>query len=102
MADLHHALTKLENLAWLAASAESELDKAGLFGAVMALHNIVLREIETQQLDLAEHLDYVCRSVCAVLGYEPDQGHGKEKHLVWALGWISVMRHTLGDARHDA
>ena len=102
MTDLHLAISKLEKLAWLSASAESEMDKAALFGAVMALNNVMKPELGARHPDLLEHLDYVCRSICAVLGYELSHGHGSDKHLVWALGWISVMRHTLGEGRPQA
>lgn len=95
MIDHMLAISKLEQLAWLAATAESDLDKASLYGATMALFNVLKDANEASRLGVGEHLERARWSICSMLGYDTPQEHDKDTHLVWALGLITIMRRTL-------
>jgi hypothetical protein len=97
MIDPSLAISKFEQLAWLAATAESDIDKAALYGATMTLFNTLNDENESQQLGIGKSLESTRWSICAMLGYDITNGHDKDTHLVWALGWIAIMRRTLGN-----
>jgi hypothetical protein len=89
------AISKFEQLAWLAATAESDVDKAALYGATMALFNVLREADETGQLGIGEALERARWSICSMLGYDMPQEHDKDTHLVWALGLITIIRRTL-------
>jgi hypothetical protein len=89
------AMTKLEQLAWLAATAVSDIDKAALYGATMALFNAMNEANQAADLGIGKNLESTRWSICAMLGYDNTNGHDKDTHLVWALGMVSVMRRTL-------
>ncbi|MEW6677674.1 MAG: hypothetical protein AB1421_07120 [Pseudomonadota bacterium] len=95
MVDPALAIARFEQLAWMAATAESDIDKASLYGATMALFQ-ALRDEDTQLgLGLAQNLESTRWSICAMLGYDHTNGHEKDAHLVWALGHLAVMRRIL-------
>lgn len=95
MIDHMLAISKLEQLAWLAATAESDIDKASLFGATMALFNVLKDADEVSNLGIGDALERARWSICSMLGYDTPHEHEKDTHLVWALGLISVMRRNL-------
>ncbi|HNQ04089.1 MAG TPA: hypothetical protein PKH69_05695 [Thiobacillaceae bacterium] len=101
MIDPSLAIAKFEQLVWLAATAESDIDRATLFGAVMALCNALKEEDAARRLGLEKCLQGARWSVCAMLGYDTTHGHDKDTHLVWALGWVAIMRRTLGERQGD-
>jgi len=96
MIDPTLAIAKFEQLAWLAATAESDIDQAALYGAAMALFNALREENEARHLGLEKSLESTRWSICAMLGYDTTNGHDKDTHLVWALGWVAIMRRALG------
>lgn len=89
------AISKLEQLAWLAATAESDIDKAALFGATMGVFNVLKEAGESSHQGVAEPLERARWSICSMLGYEDPNEHDKDIHLVWALGLIAIMRRSL-------
>ena len=95
MIDPMLAISKLEQLAWLAATAESDIDKAALYAATMALLNTMKGTEDASMRCIEGPLERARWSICAMLGYDAPGGHDKDTHLVWALGLITVMRRTL-------
>lgn len=96
MIDPTLGIAKLEHLAWLAATAESDMDQASLFAATMALFNSLKAVDDVGRLGLEQSLESARWSICAMLGYDTANGHSKQTHLAWALGWLAIMRRTLG------
>jgi hypothetical protein len=95
MIDPTLAIAKIEQLAWLSATAESDIDKAALYGATMALFNELKEANYTSRLGLSEPLERVRWSICSMLGYDTPHEHDKDTHLVWALGLIAMMRRNM-------
>lgn len=96
MIDPTLAISKFEQLAWLAATAESEIDRAALYGGTMALFMALREENAELKLGLERSLESLRWSICAMLGYDRADGHEKDSQLIWALGQIAVMRRELG------
>lgn len=95
MIDPTLAIAKFEQLAWLAATAESDVDKAALYAATMALRGALQEEAAMARADLGKSLESLRWSICAMLGYDHTNGHDKDTHLVWALGHIAILRRGL-------
>ncbi|MCP5277803.1 MAG: hypothetical protein H6935_05495 [Thiobacillus sp.] len=89
------AISKLEQLAWLAATAEVDIDKAALYGATISLVSELNGAEDMIALGMGEPLERARWSICSMLGYEDPNEHDKDTHLVWALGLIAIMRRNL-------
>ena len=82
-------LDKLEKLATIAGVANTEIEKAAVFGAVRALVN----DLEADDPGyLGENIERARWSICAILGYDITSGHSHEQHLSWALGALQALR----------
>jgi hypothetical protein len=86
--------TKLSELVELARLAETEFEAAAVFAACTA----IAREFEANEDDydpyVMEKVEQARWHTCAAVGYDIDNGHDKEAHIVWALGAVQ----SLGDA----
>lgn len=95
MNDTSLAITKLEELAHAAFRAESEFEKAAVFGAVRALIDDLGTHIEKSLPYLLENVERARWSICAILGYDITNQHSDEQHLSWALAALIHIRDGL-------
>jgi hypothetical protein len=81
-------LKKLNELAYEAMTASTEIEKAALFGAVRAFVN----DLEAGNPgNLGENIERARWSICAILGYDITNGHDKDQHLSWALAALGAL-----------
>lgn len=92
-------ITKLESLARSAMSAESEYEKAAIFGATRSLIADLDAGTEEELPHLGENIERVRWGICAILGYDIANGHDKDQHLSWALAALNVLRRSFGPAQ---
>ena len=83
---------KLESLVHLSKTAESEYEKAALFGAISTIIKIIDDENEEYNLYLWESIERIRWSSAAILGYDITNGHSYDQHFVWFLGSLGVIR----------
>lgn len=83
---------KLESLVRLSKTAETEYEKAALFGAISEIINIITAEDEEYNLNLWESIERMRYSAFAMLGYDIMGGHSYDQHFVWVLGSLNVIR----------
>lgn len=82
-------ITKLEELTHMAVSAERDIDRAAVFGAVRAL----IDDLDKAGIPtIGENIERARWSICAILGYDVTNGHSNEKHQVWAMAALGAIR----------
>lgn len=89
-------ISKLEELARGSISAESEFEKAAVFGAVRTLIGDLEAGPEENLPQLGENIERARWCICAILGYDVTNGHNKDQHLSWALAALNHLRDGLG------
>lgn len=90
MNDPHLAIEKLKQLACEAMTAPTEIGKAAIFGAVRTFANDLNA---ADPGNLGENIERARWSICAILGYDITNGHGKEQHLSWAIAALDALEH---------
>ena len=92
------ALDKLASLIDLAAKADTDFEKAAVFGAVTALVQDLDPELGDSGNDRGELLELVRWYSCALVGYDISNGKDKTALHVGALGAIQSLRDSLLEA----
>ena len=92
MNDPKLVLDKLETLVKLSRSANTEYEKASLFGAISTIINIIASENEEYGFGLSESIVRIRWYSGAILGYDVTNGYSVEEHYAWFLGSLNVIR----------
>ncbi|WP_322781912.1 hypothetical protein [Synechococcus sp. CBW1107] len=89
MNDPQLALNKLSELGEAALQASNEAEKAAIFAAVHILCTGLEEHLPGYK---SENLERARWSICALLGYDTDNGHSQDQHLSWALASIESLK----------
>jgi len=90
------AIDMLDHHIAIARSASSDFDRAALFAAT----TILVRDLESELVEddgyASEKLEQVRWHICAMLGYDINNGHDDGMHHAWAVTAIDSLRGRLG------
>ena len=86
---------KLASLVDLARLADSEFEKATVFAATESLVRKFQDEEDQFDAYALEQVSKIRWGVAAALGYDIDNGHPKDHHIVSALGAASTLLDVL-------
>ena len=86
---------KLASLIDLARLADSEFEKAAVFAATETLFQKFQDEEDQFDAYALEKVSQIRWGIAAALGYDIDNGHPKDHHIVSALGAASTLLDVL-------
>jgi len=96
MNSIELALDLLDHHISIARDAASDFDRAALFAA----STILVRDMEAKLPEddgyASEKLEQVRGHICAMIGYDIDNGHDIHMHHSWALGAMASLRSCFG------
>lgn len=96
MNDISHALNKLGDLHAAAKTAETEYEKAAVFAATTVLINFLDAELGDGDPYVGENIERLRWSICAMVGYDIDNGRDKKQHSAWVLAALDFLRGKFG------
>jgi hypothetical protein len=86
---------RLEDLARLASTAETDFEKAAVYAATRAIvAQFEESEDNTQEYSL-EKITAAAWHINAAIGYDIDNGHDRSHHISSAYGQISTLKRLL-------
>lgn len=88
----HLFADKLIDLVQLAAQAETAFEKAAVFSAAELLTLKFLTNVDRFHADVLEVVTDLRWNISAALGYDIDNGFGKQKHIEWAVEEASNLK----------
>jgi hypothetical protein len=98
MNDPKIVINKLEALINEARTADTEVEKAAIFGAIRWLIADIEKANKEYDWLLGEKIGRVHWSACALLGYDTDNGHSKHDHFTSAQGHLQILGRDLYEA----
>ena len=90
-------LSKLSDLIDLAKIAETEFERAAVFGATSVLIAFLETEAEEKAPHALENIERLRSSIYAIAGYELTNGHDVERHLSWAHAALIALRKSMAE-----
>lgn len=80
----------------IARDAATDFDRASLFAATTILARDLEAELPEDGGYASEKLEQVRGHLCAMIGYDVDNGHDAQMHHVWALASLASLRACFG------
>jgi hypothetical protein len=88
-------LSKLSELVDLAFSAGSDFEKAAVFSATTTLIGMLETEFDDTRAHAMENVERLRWSICAMVGYDIDNGHDNDRHKSWAHAAVTALEDSL-------
>ena len=92
MSEIAFAIRKLDDLITLAVDAETDFEKAAVFGAASALLAFVEAEAEEKFTQALENVERLRGSLGAIVGYELTNNHDSARHASWARAAVIALQ----------
>jgi len=89
------ALSKLSELIDLAFRAQTDFEKAAVFSATTTLIGMVETEFSETRAHAMENVERLRWSICAMVGYDINNGHDNDRHRSWARAAVIALENSL-------
>lgn len=87
--------TKIEQLALLAKSASNEYENAAVFAAIHTISELFNADENIFSDYILENVEKARWSISAAIGYDVNNDHDKNQHVVWAIGAAKIIQSEL-------
>lgn len=87
--------SKLKSLAISASSADSDYEKASIYGALHGIKAYFNTDDKKWDTYTYEKVVGAINHISSAIGYETDNGHTRAQHVNWAQGEINTLVYLL-------